>query len=87
MFAKLLAAIALACAVTACHDATAPVYIGPGCTLKAPFSSGDLFGTVDARYDECPAPTGVQEWDLTVTDADGVTYSSHFIVVWDRRSD
>ena len=85
MRAPRLAIIAFVLAVTACRDATAPMRIGPGCTLKAPFASGGLFGTVDSYYAQCPAPTGVAEWEFSVTDDNGVTYDSHFIVVWDRR--
>lgn len=58
--------------------------MGPGCTLKAPFSQGDIFGSVNRHYDVCPATDGADTYDFAVTDAYGVMLTSHFLVVWDE---
>jgi hypothetical protein len=76
--------IAIVLLAAACHDITRPTIVyGPGCTLKAPFSNTDMWGTVDRHYELCPATTGAGQLDFTVTDAAGITFTSHFLVVWD----
>lgn len=69
----------------ACHEATAPRALGPGCTLL-----DDAGGIAPNRVHSavCPAPVGAATWDWTYfSDYYQTLRTVHYRVVWDGSAE